>query len=912
MERIGMYTHKKNGFGQNDAGVFIGLTSSPIGNEHKFCNTFLSDLFMNYKEKIKENHKNISCKGSLLYKREFDKSFYDPRFYFLFGHFDLAAISLIDDFEFAVRSFTPFDPLFYHSEHEHDFSEYFASQVIVGPSPRFSKSVVNASEDTFLRRIQRFPLIGICQLKLNNGFLIGLGIDYYNAVIRYVKHIFENKYPVNSSDGAKIRHIILGSYSWNEITLIVFSDSYRKIGDHVISIRESTYGDLMSFLEEKKRSEQYLKENRNSFIGKLSESNNKNKNDNHLFETTLTTFGFDINLLKNGDGKESGESSGEMMQIDTHDTLMGVTRFFTKAGHADDAKRGLEKILREGKANTKYKTYLCAGKGNLLYPFYDKPIPTRKFIDNFVQLRNSKLREHIFASNTNVSINYCKSPRVGRTHQYVHNYLKDLSYQIEEVREINKTFLANGIPKTLSFRLLNVLTGYNQGILDPVLYQSFIELKPFVQFLCEQFKAAKIVTGLPEKCNELNKIVDSFENAYHNRLYLSEMLTEVSDFNFDFKGGIQQLLSAFDGSYKIISSLFGNPKVFCYVGGDTGIFSTRNYLALDYIHIFQPEIFACVAARETAASFVLKDENFLEEIQIIKTAFGRGKVNDLFRKNEKYKSIFLAMKKSQYLDHIKSDIYSYVVTFMGNAKLFVFWYTHYFLILQKSYEEMNKIDESEFIGMLARILTVLHICDKKEFKKLKSFLDEEYSDSDLYKNLGTLESHWLEPLKIVVSQTWNEKPFHRFGQKLHEDAHKKIPVPRPIDRKSIVNEITNSIRNHGESYTYQMYLAGIQSPEKDEDADSIRYIQFTFYSYLLMIMTECKRGGYPTILERRSADGMHVLSGKEAKILFDPRGGIFICEPKTRREYFKWRTALIMSLWDISMKRKLPLLTSRI
>ena len=84
----------------HDGSVFIGLTSLPLGKE-KEMKKDLDSLF--------ENTKNgLLKKVNQIKNDDFDdlkSKFYNPKYYYLFGQFDLAAISLVEGFNFPVRQF---------------------------------------------------------------------------------------------------------------------------------------------------------------------------------------------------------------------------------------------------------------------------------------------------------------------------------------------------------------------------------------------------------------------------------------------------------------------------------------------------------------------------------------------------------------------------------------------------------------------------------------------------------------------------------------------------------------------------------------------------------------------------------------------------------------------------------------
>ncbi|NIM10434.1 MAG: hypothetical protein GTO45_00455, partial [Candidatus Aminicenantes bacterium] len=89
------------------------------------------------------------------------------------------------------------------------------------------------------------------------------------------------------------------------------------------------------------------------------------------------------------------------------------------------------------------------------------------------------------------------------------------------------------------------------------------------------------------------------------------------------------------------------------------------------------------------------------------------------------------------------------------------------------------------------------------------------------------------------------------------------------------------------------------------DLNNVHRFQFTqavFYGYLRLIKE--KAGSGNTVL-RRDEKGMPVIDKEhDGDFLFDPTGGIFTHDLEIRQEYYKYRAALTMTLWDMAMRTK--------
>ena len=135
----------------DDAGIFIGLITLPIQHEMTFYKNEIEEgIFGTYKKAVRGNFEKIKDKRFL---KEYDECFYLPKPYYLFGRYDMAILSLIDDFEFCSRTFHSFDPMT-SSAGKKPYLENFKHQVITGPTPKFSEkeSVVDMARQTFLHK----------------------------------------------------------------------------------------------------------------------------------------------------------------------------------------------------------------------------------------------------------------------------------------------------------------------------------------------------------------------------------------------------------------------------------------------------------------------------------------------------------------------------------------------------------------------------------------------------------------------------------------------------------------------------------------------------------------------------------------------------------------------------------------
>jgi hypothetical protein len=163
-----------------DGCVFVGLTSVPYGRGHDFfAKQIVAGTFAPYKTGVRHNFATTCDAASLA---EFDGAYYIPKGYALFGPFDLAVLSLVDDFEIGTRTFRAYDPMLLAGGQESAYN--FRHRTLLGATPLYGDAVTVAdlARDTFLCE-NRLPYLAICEVKLNNDLVVGLGLDFLGLAL---------------------------------------------------------------------------------------------------------------------------------------------------------------------------------------------------------------------------------------------------------------------------------------------------------------------------------------------------------------------------------------------------------------------------------------------------------------------------------------------------------------------------------------------------------------------------------------------------------------------------------------------------------------------------------------------------------------------------------------------------------
>jgi len=920
----------------DNAGIFLGLISLPVGYGKKFyIDEFQEGLFANYKESVREHFKGKVDNTSL---KTFDEYLYLPYSYYLFGRFDMAILSLIDDFEFGCRRFHPFDPM--APEGEKEYIENFKYQIISGYCPKHSKkdNIIKTASETFLAK-EKLPLIGICCLKLNNSLLIGSGIELLKSVIYFIKEKTQTFLKKRKDNKTRVMTVI--SYSWHELVLIVFSDSYKNISDLITDIRERTFGDLNKLenpIPDFDYSDFIIRhQSINSEIMLLDNCSKLNIDKTHLFENSISIFGFDFEIYKSLN--EEGINNPDLLKkIKDKDDINLFTRWFVRPGHLKEAVKTI-------KGDGDEKVSISIGRGDFIYPDYfdNRDSKTRGYIETLVKAaKKDALNNHITQIYTILDVptdlKKFSLENVDDEHFYFLKNLQSLKFSVEDLKDIKNKLQALGVPKILKVKILNIFSNFNDGILDTILFGYFAELTGFME----------AVSGYIEKnpghnLKLINEFLDffttKFEQAYRNRFHQSYRMNELTDFTIEYKGGIHQLATCFDSAFKAICSQLGNPRSFAYISGYSCVFTTYSCVRLNYFHIFQPEIFVAVAIHE-AANFLPFDrlDPTDEKFKELKEAFfeskpktGHGETHSLktvdyfWEKENNNRDIPLQEEdiqrflnslgdkeqelkyflSSKYFRYVLVDLISFYFTYNQDVQLFSYWYWNVFMQTPDSYESLNQVDEDQFIGFLLRYLTVLKLSEKQHEVDLS--LPPNRKVKEQWEEWAEASRKLLDKLFKVsyVSERFNLMIdlLHELFENAFMDI-KDIPdIADKIEKaKQKISDLSGKIRNS--------LKAGQIFPFDRHDLDRFQFTQAVFYAYLGLIKEE---GGIGESVLTRDEKGSPLIDPEnDSAILFDSSGGIFTHDPLTRRKYYKFRAALTMTLWDMGMREKKAPLVKKI
>lgn len=898
----------------NDCSLFIGMTSLPLGKEKEFISKeFVEGLFPNYRKSLQKYssikfHEGIELHGASLELRE---DLYKPKVYALFGEFDLAILALMDDFTLSSRIFHPYNGYLRlegkNNKKEKGFN--YRYQVINGIVPKTATNGDEELTDSSLvdefRDIYDFDsdhsLISITSFKINNGILIGNGQKVIELVIDFIRAVI-----ADGSEKDRVQGICIESFGWNEITLVCFSDTYAKIWKKLVTLREA------SILDIAKKCDIELEEIINNSLIKstfIVDNKDVSLEHSHIFVNSNTNFGYDYELI-NDPKLVDGLAVAK-------DKLVNYTSSWeVKPGHLASS----ELIFQYGRSpkvtigsevlesnNTDFKTVL---KSHTLV--------SRK--DEYKHIRGFKTTPKL-----NFKSISKKLATVDVGHFFFNQELSQYAFHLVDFKSIQKTMTELRVSKVLRERILNMFVNYNEGIVDPVLFTFFIELKPFLGYVKVFIETAKAKgLSLSFLHSELDSIVNNFEKAFSNRFQQSYLMQSTTDFTMEYNGGIHQIVSSFDAVYKAIVKGIGvdSDYSFCFVTGFPGVDSTSYSIRLNYFHVFQPEIFAAIATHEALNFYLRRDGDYdsakrnkndespkryvrlarvLEKVENVKALIKRNLESKNYTERE-WEMRLIDKLDSNFFSTIVVDYINFYLTFNQDIELFKYWQWHYFLQMPEVYKSNGDVRITAFQQFGLRMAIVCRLIDEgtTQVKAPSTQLQ------DLWLN------YYIDLVKLadfMLDEEFNDI-FVNFGLALGDEVdviiRREKPGQRRKDRVQKIAELESGMKSK--------IMAG-KMISFDQELEPSIFIHSIFYSYLKLIKEHNKDKN--SLLMRNSITGSPEPywkgnerargSNSDGDFLFDSTGGIFTHNPDTRRLHMKMRTSILKTIWNFSLiqKRKL-------
>jgi hypothetical protein len=702
-----------------DCGLFIGLMTMPFGKEEPFLKNDIEQIFKKHQQQIVAH-----CRSDEPTAKVFRDYFYKPKSYGLFGSFDVAVFALVDDFSLATRYFHPYSP---SAERREDYrSQNFAFNVISGVCPDLS--CIDEREPALISRMEPLikgksaPCIGITSLKVNNALLIGTGGKMIDLILRQIQRLLARYREKDPS----LQYIVNHSFSWHELTITFLADSYQVMKDIVFELRALNFGQLRAVAEAAQLTP--LMEDIEEHcllrieLDQEGESNVQQKiGEAHLFVHTNTILGYDLDLLFD-----------EALELPPEENFGLYVRWDLKPGHITTFVRELKALLKEKNIELDWsKTQITAGRGDYALQLQQGSLAA--FLQLMRAIKDAPIMGHVRRMTTTPEFAFEDNGNLPAfeldDHYLFHDGLSRYCFETDNIQELRAALKALKVPKILRERITNMYVMYNDAINDPVLYGYFIELKAFLIYITE------LVEALPKrKINTVQKVVDIleppiaiFEFGYKNRFGQSYLLNEITDYNIEFNGGIQQLVSAYDGAYKSQTALLGERvgRSVAYVAGHPDTVSDSASVRLNYFHLYQPELFASAVTHEAANSLFdrlefgsdLPDEELKRMLELhrgIRQQYKPGVHIDVF--------VFEAFR------YFSIDLSAFYIGFNADFERFFYWQWAYFLQTAESYRTNGEVHPTILKGFLARMMLVDRFLNRPLPDEAASYFFNEESE----------------------------------------------------------------------------------------------------------------------------------------------------------------------------------------
>lgn len=879
-------------------GLVIGLldNDSEISSMELFEKEFEKNIFAGYKKDVEENGGSI------------DKELYCPAGYYLFGDCNMAILSLIDDFAFPNRVL--------HTGHGYsddiDGRRKYSLQIINGihtwidGAPELH-SLKEQAEATFLKAKDRYPFIGIVNYKINNGLLIGNGIELLELLKR---KLYQLKGDVNYD----IELICIDSFSNNELIVLYFAYELSSISFFTNETRVLKLSDLASTATlaqiEELAQNSLLYQSLSKQQEELHEISVIDQvKDAHIFATSFSHLGYDMQFSK------CRQTGNELLSFQYQWDL--------KPGHYIDFKQIIinEKHIFNGNIEERIMP------GTDMMQLIVKETTFQQFQTQLSELNKEiLLQKYIRKQRINVAFGkhgMNKELRNSEEHPELMRRLRECVFSHDVLNLLRQDLDACRISKVLKERTLKMYGIFNNGITDLLFFSYFIELKGYLETIRKRIsdyrKTISNNVSIEDFHIWLNQMIRNFEQAYYNRFHHNSRMLNIADFNLEYNGGIQQLISAYDTAYKtILRKLINNEAEgnCVYVSGYERVSSDRNSLRINISHITYPELYAATIWKE-AINFYwdYTKNNVPENMHQINIQSNKRLIMDddsirilksriLYNKNYKsdsyvHNQMFNSVNKT-FIHYLMADAFVFKIGYMGDFDIFTFWYWHYFLQMSHFYNHEGEIQSEAFIKFLIRWLFVKRLAAED--------MPEDYIAFD--PKIAELWHCYIKDVSTFIDILLSE--LDKFDFMNHVDAEAahleflELGFEDSIEKKLTDDEINKSIKDyiHKLNDTLQEYVASLNNGkviilQRKENAD-FQFIRNLMFCYLQCIKEmNAPYNKHIHVLERDN-EGKILKKEQYNSILADPLGGMFIYNSRKRGEYFRLRSVFYKSLWGAS------------
>ncbi|MCX6319745.1 MAG: hypothetical protein NTW29_20880 [Bacteroidetes bacterium] len=904
--------------------LHIALVSLPQHDEQRHTNALIEDLYNSYLKDIQHFSNLQTNKDEYLYK---------PLGYFILGNYDIALISLVNNYKFAQKQLTP-----RQGTKLTFFSEPNSYQVITGSCPIIKTKF--SPKDFFIEKQKKAEnFICISNLKINNKLLIGSGNQLFQGLLLLIDELICKEFKVPQAK-TSYNYFLQQSYSWFEITLVIFSQEITRFSKILTSIRNLTLNDLVNNPNSKLTKKGVLK---NSLYETLLHSPNNYRDINpHLFADTHSYFGVHFSYIEKSPPKKPVE-------------LKTQIEWQVKPGHFTDLLNELRVSLGEDLFTN--NNFILTGKTD--YYIQEQ----KDYLDNNIQLlkalkTNPKIFNFARKVKTRVLLSH-KPDSITNPHQNHHpsfkNWLREkhLVQDNNTLNEYSRILKKLKISRNVRNKINKIYYNYNNGIQDPILFTYFLDFSIFIENLTlliqeENSKFEKAFASMDnwgdfekksvyQTENLLVEKIEIFDEGYRIRMLNCHNYEDITDFDLDFNSSVQQLLSTYNTLCAHISNLFFSrhshgPVVQLYLKNTVSNYETINY---DVYHLTSPEFVFFTLVKEVLNKFVYADHELTRRKNKEKGERKKS-IQDIIDllKNEVIESRLRDYFENELIDfeYYFLDAIKYIHTCNLDFDLYQYWFWTYNFQNAALYDRVGTFNEEHFKKELARLVFLACLFDE-DLANVECpipeiyFLWERHSKSikanvrDFINNSRAISTFKLFVLSafqypnlnssVKATKSQNAHAFNKYWSliaKLDTDDYSALPIGK-------LQNISN-VMIHMDASSKPI----IQSLQKGQpvycvakDLDSYTFLNSFIHAYLKLIYE--KNGKKVRLLRRDWENGDPLLSfiqsGKKNYLYYvDQFGGIFLPDNFSSSTYFSIRNAALQSLWHYALLYKKQLLTN--
>jgi len=791
---------------------------------------------------------------------------YKPLKYYMLGDYDVCYITLINNFKFSHRLFEPKTEkkdIVYNS---HTFQSYsgFALNNENSLKTTFSNNPYTNDDTKYF--------IGIINLKLNNGYLIGNGLDFIQLIAEIIAVKFKNDY------------VLTQTLTWFELSLTLFFNDPSELTKAIILLRSLN---LYKLKNDAELNHLYVKYAENLKVNSLyheilnPESEKERMYATSFFADTSSHFGINERLIKNHLKTEKIDSYVKNFDEKAKEIILKTEiEWQVKPGHIPNLIKLLEsheelKNCFKTK-NEKLAANMVLGKCDYLIQEGNESILSNfHLIRDFIRSKHCKFYDHIRKVRTyiflepNLEENDDRSECIKEANGSPNHWnetLKQLAVKADEFKSIDKWLKALKISRQVRTKILKICSNYNNGILDPIQFPYFLDFKVFIDNLKNLIKkeyeiAQNKMFPIADLENNLNKHISAFEEGYAVRFLNGYQFENISDFDLDFNNSIQQLLSSYGTLVNEYGRLFYEENYGPIIQLNN-LDTVSNYLSINYFghHLTSPEFIFASLTKEILNH--LKIDKL--EYQIILKEY-ENDIPELKKFiNESYFDDMLASGMID-INYFLIDAIRYKLSYNGKFKIYEYWFWSYIFQNSTLFDSTGMLNEHRLRMEMFRIILIKKVYENTSDHKLECPTPELYT-------------YWIrhyDKIDLIVSKMM------QFSQKKPE-----------------LNII-------GKIYHLANEICKVTEVSENDNLP-IKKIEAIFFETLLNHYQKNK--SKVTIVKRDWESGIPLKNYnvlyKDILYAIDPTGGVYFYNSKSMDTYFESNSKCLLDILDFSNKYK--------